>query len=85
MLEKVLAAADKRLIDGWRTEIWRLWSFRVVFLWTTVGGVIFAAPFVSDEAKALIGAWPFAGGLLLASVSFGIARYFKQPGTGAND
>jgi hypothetical protein len=83
-LTKLLAAANARMIDGWRREIMRLWSLRVALIWITVGAVIFVAPMISDEAKALIGAWPFAGGLFLASVSFGLARILKQPGTDAN-
>lgn len=63
------------------TEIKRLWSMRIALIWITVGAFIFVAPMISDEAKSLFGAWPFAGGLFLASVSFGLARVLKQPGT----
>jgi len=86
-LTNALAAANRRLIDDWRGEILRLWSFRVALIWIVLGAVIFVAPMVSDEAKSLVGAWPFAGGLFLASISFGIARVLKQPGTesGGND
>jgi hypothetical protein len=84
MFFKMLAAANIRMIDDWRREIRRLWSLRVALIWIAIGSVIFVAPMVSDEAKALIGAWPFAGGLFLASISFGVARILKQPGTDAN-
>lgn len=83
-VEKLLDALDRRFIDDWRVTILRLWSIRIALLWIVVGALIFVAPMVSDEAKSLLGAWPFAGGLFLASVSFGVARLLKQPGTENN-
>jgi hypothetical protein len=84
-LKTALEALNGRLIDDWRAQIVRLWSIRVALIWIVVGAVIFVAPMVSDEAKGLLGAWPFAGGLFLASVSFGVARIMKQPGTDGNE
>ena len=83
-VEKLLGALDRRFIDDWRASVLRLWSIRVAMLWIVLGALIFVAPMVSDEAKSLFGAWPFAGGLFLASVSFGVARLLKQPGTESN-
>ncbi|MGO8738606.1 DUF7940 domain-containing protein [Rhodoblastus sp.] len=80
-LARALASANDRLDDDWKDIVKTAWSIRVAGLWIAIGAVIFVAPMVSDEAKQLIGVWPFAGGLFLASVSFGVARILKQPGT----
>lgn len=69
----MVRSLERYLIPQWRRELFRLWSMRVVGGWSSVGAFILVAPLVSDEAKALVGAWPFAGGLFLASVSFAVA------------
>jgi len=84
-LQAAAAAVESRLIDDWRGEIKRLWSLRVAAIWIVLSAIIFVAPMVSDEAKAVVGAWPFAGGLFLASVSLGLARLTKQPGAVADE
>ena len=78
---RAIDAMNRRLIANWQGVIRRSWSMLVAGIWVFIGSIILVAPMVSDEAKALIGVWPFAGGLLLASFSFGIARILKQPGT----
>lgn len=66
-----------RLIDNWRAEIPQLWSIWAAAFWGAVGAVIviLSAYLYSDFN------WWVGGLLVLASVSFAIARVFKQPGT----
>ena len=78
--EAVKGFLGRNVIDDWNDVLRHAWSMRIVFGWTIIASVIFVAPMVSDEAKALVGVWPFAGGLFIACVSFGIARFTKQPG-----
>jgi hypothetical protein len=80
LFKSAALAADRRLIADWRRQVRRLWTAQIALLWIVLAALIFVAPMVSDEAKALVGAGPFAGGLFLASVSLGIARLLKQPG-----
>ena len=70
-----------QLIDGWRKEIWRLWSIRVGLVWGAVETFVFVAALISDELKAAIGWKTFAAVLALASISLIGARLLKQPGT----
>jgi hypothetical protein len=79
---RALEAANKRMIDNWLIEAKRLWSMRLAAINIVIGAVILVAPLVADELKALIGVWPFAIGLILASIQFGFARLLKQPGAG---
>ena len=70
-----------KLIDDWRKQVFRLWSLRVAFFWTVIGGGVALLPLVSDEAKAFLGPWAFAGLFMAMFVSFTLARLLKQPGT----
>lgn len=70
-----------QLIDDVRGELRRLWTIRVAAFWIFVGAFVMVAPLVSDAAQSLVGPWTFGGTLFVAAVSFGLARFLKQPGT----
>lgn len=66
-----------RLIENWHREIFRLWSMRIALFWMAVGASIVILPAFAD----LMPRWAFALAFFIASMSFGIARLLKQPGT----
>lgn len=74
-----------RLIEGWDKEFWRLWSNRVAIFWCAIGSFVMVAALVSDEAKSVLGPWHFGLILFVASFSFSLARFLKQPGTEAEE
>ena len=62
-----------RLIDNWK----RLWSVWVAAFWGAVGAIIvILSAYLYSSFN-----WWVGGLLILASVSFTVARVFKQPGT----
>lgn len=65
------------LIDDWRTQLRRLWSLRVAAFWSLVCGLILIWPGLAGE----IPTWLYAVGGIVISISFGVARVLKQPGT----
>jgi hypothetical protein len=72
---------NNRLIENWHRKVWLLWSARVALFWIIVGTFVMVAPLMSDELKSVLGSWRFGGILFVAGVSFGLARFLKQPGT----
>jgi len=79
-MKPIVSWCDRHMIDNWRGEIRRLWSIRIAAVWLLVGALVTAAPMVSDEAKALLGAKAFFGLFVAGFVSIGLARLLKQPG-----
>jgi hypothetical protein len=76
MLAKLIAAADRRFVAGWRSEIKRLWSIRVALLWGAVSGLYAAWPVFQDMLPAAV----FAGFSIVMSAALVGARLTKQPG-----
>jgi hypothetical protein len=76
-LARVAAALDRHLIDGWRTEWKRLWSIRVAMLWIVVSSLLG----VWGAFFYVVPGWLWAGLGFAMGVSYGVARYLKQPGT----
>jgi hypothetical protein len=66
-----------KLIDNVGAELRRLWSVRVAAFWSLVCGLILIWPGLAGE----IPTWLYALGGIVISVSFGVARVLKQPGT----
>jgi hypothetical protein len=66
-----------RLIDDAWTQFKRLWSVRVAAFWGAVGAVIvILSAYLYNTFD-----WWVGGLLILASASFAVARFLKQPGT----
>jgi len=65
-----------KLIENWRAELLRLWSVRVVAFWSFVCGLILIWPGLVGSVPT----WFYALGGIVISVSFGVARFLKQPG-----
>jgi hypothetical protein len=74
-MRKIVAAAGRlRLIDEWRTEIWRLWSCRVALFWAAVSGIAAGWSALAGE----IPTWIYMGGSVLLPVTMLAARLLKQ-------
>lgn len=78
---RLCAWLDAHLIDNWRTEWRRLWSVRAGIFWTIAAAIAALLTLISDEAKAWLGVPAFAAVFMVATVSVGVARLLKQPGT----
>ena len=65
------------LIDDLWSQVKQLWSFRVAAFWGAVGGIII----VLSAYLNYIFDWKVGLLLILASISFAVARAMKQPGT----
>ena len=66
-----------KLIENWRQAHKTYWSLWVAAFWGAVGGIIMLlGAFLYQSFNWWVGAL-----LVVASTSFAVARYLKQPGT----
>lgn len=65
-----------KLIDGWKSKLWKSEHFYAALFWGAVGGLIMCWP----ALEKVLSIWAFLIGGVVISAAFAVAKLLHRPG-----